>query len=392
MVALSLIVTLPACRKLGLDDTPRVSPDGAPIQLGPKHQPIAQHSSLNTPAARRAAQTGAISPDPASMASITAPANDPYNYYGNNFWANGNGWSATPPATLNAAPPTPQAMPPMAYYPPVNPALPPLSALSQPSTFAMGSPAMQMPQQIPQQQAYNPYAPAPAYNPVGSFGMQQTPPAPQQFANPDFPQLQDTPNSPFYRSQQEIAGDIASLQNQSLGNGWQNTPSYPTSPAGNFSQPVALQDNFGYQQPQNNNYGGGYNPNMQPNYANGMDNGYSQSASLPQNLPPFGAQQGGAGMNNGYGGNPYDSSAFVPPAPVAGVAEAPAMTQDWDRNAYNQQGGGSAYGTNANNQPLQLQAPYGSGRQAPALPSSRYQGRSTNRGAAMPATMDYGGY
>lgn len=424
MCALSLLISMPACRKLGLDDSPRVMPNGEMPPVGPKRQPMAQHSSINTPEAVRAAQTGAISADPSSMASVSAPVNDSFAaaYSGNNFWANGAGWSATPPATpVNAAPPTPQMAPsamiqpqpmsPMTSYGygapspmMMNPTLPSMAALApQPSPF--GNSFGGMNQGMPmQQQAFNGYGnAAPQFNPVGSFGMQQTPPAPQQFGGnqmampqqQEFPQLQDTPNSPFYRSQQEIAGDINSLQNQSLGYGWQNTPSFPTSPAGNFSQPVALQDNYN---------GGGYDTGSYAGggYGNG---GYGQDPAM--------ASQGGYGTNNGmnpqlapppsfnstpdlFGGQQpqsFDSAGFVPPAPIAGVSDAPiAAAQDWDRQAYaGQQGGNSAYSAN---QPLQLQAPYGSGRNPNSfLPNSRYQGRNAgHRANAVPATLDYGGY
>ncbi len=401
-VAIAFLTTLPACRKLGLDDAPRTMPNGAPASsLGPKRQPISQHSALNTPEASRAAMRGAVSPDPAAMASMGST--DGYSAYaGNNFWANGNGWAANPQSlqTMNSAAPTQQMQPPMmmqqqqpmaAYAQPQPPmqmpqqqafaapqqpmfapqqqqqqqpqmmqqqnGLPPISALRQPSS-GFGAPAAA----IPQQQAYNQY--------------QQTPQTsmPQNMGNSGFPKLQEIPNEPFYRSSQEINNDVNSLQSQSASNmlgqnldGWQNTPAYPsaTPQPPMAPQPVALQDNYN-----NNQYGQ-------------IENAFGGASA------PMSGSDDFAYGNQQNSGN-YDSAGFVPPAPVAGVSDTPMAAQDWDNGAY---GGGNQGGANNNagmNQPLQLQAP--NSTQPSFLPSSRYQGRSAsnNRAAAVPATMNYG--
>lgn len=426
--AVSLALALSGCHKMGLDDTPRTVPEGAPVNLGPKRIPAAQRSdSQNTPEANKAMARGLLSPDPASQmvpqrqASIQQPGDNYGGYSDNNFWVNGSGWSSTPPGGVtNAAPPSPQPRPPIfpqqarsmmspmiqppqqqmpqqqayAPMPPQQPqlqyqqspmaGLPPLSALTQ-----------QPPYQLPQQQA--------AATPPMMMQPQPQPPyyGQQMAANQppaEFPQLQEIPAQPYYRSNNEIAADIAELQNQSqmaqmyqqnqMQNQQMSAPQPPRyAPMGAQqgvvqASPVALDDSVYYSASQ-------VQPQSQMQAYN------QQPPALPASLPtqpaaPFNAirpmpaaQSADAGWGGGAAyasAGTFSDAAFVPPAPVAGVADAPVMAQDWDTSAY--RGGGSQQASAA---PLQLRMPSGAGQ---FLPNSRYAGRHPARTPQAP--MGYG--
>ncbi len=399
--ALAVLMALPmgGCRKLGLDESPRTMPDSSPENLGPKRVPVNQHSSVNTPEAIKAAQTGAISPGPSDMASVPSvapepqqpmqatPVMDEYSSYADgNFWSNGDGWSSNPPLNSRAAPPTPQYQPTAQQIPQQMPQqLPPLQLLRQPQrdTFASSqgfsaSPMMPpAPAMLPVQSPYpSPYAPG-----MPTAQVQPT----------DFPSLQEVPGQPYYRSNMEIAQDIADLQNQS-----QSAMMYQPPMAQGYGAPQDYGQGYGMPQmqapapmmpmasPQTPAMGApNYYADAAPSYpAYGQqppmqtaDAGWNAgSPAMPSyQQPPMATDQGQyvtssypsayAPMGNA---SAYSASAFVNPAPVAGVSDMPVAAQDWDSSAYR---GGMRPAA-----PVELRMPH-SGIQQPLLPESRYTGQ-----------------
>lgn len=400
-LACAVSVTGSGCRKLGFDETPRTIPADVPANLGPKRAPEAQHSEkLNTSAAEMAAARGLLSPDPAMNLPTAAPQPQPVAlqqpadsfgaYADNNFWVNGAGWSNTAAAMpTNAAMPSPQMQPPMMmaqsqfhpqfepqyqqqYQPQpqmqVQPYLPPMAALSAaPSPYQISPQLMGTPMQAP-----SAYAP-PYGGAMQELPLQLTPPPAMAMNQPnmDFPQLQEVPTQPYYRSQNEIAADIADLQNQAQmaqtyqAPQQQYQPPYQQQQAQMQPQPP-LQLTPPVQASPVAMDGAGYYSSAQSYAAipssQGVQQAYAQPQSPLQLTPPPAVAMA-----------PMEA-AFVPPAPVAGVAEAPVMTQDWDRSAY----GGAA------SAPVQLRPPVSP--QAQALPSSRYTGR---RQPSIPGTYSF---
>jgi hypothetical protein len=398
-VSLSLLMMAgtSGCRKLGYDESPRTIPEDVPANLGPKRVPAAQQSeSQNTSAATNAMAQGLISPDPAGQMVASAPPpvmQQPADSYGayadNNFWANGAGWSNAPSSVpINAAPPSPQ-MPPqmmqqpqMAYAPPMQQpmmmqppqyALPSLPAYNAPAPYQIPQQAMmqQPPMQIQQPSMQMPPMQSQMPSPYGAPQMAMNPPM-------DYPQLQEIPNQPFYRSNSEISADIADLQGQSQmaqmyqPNPWlsqampssQLPPVQLTPPQAVQASPVGMDNSQYYGE----NYGQPPQAYSQPQQAYAQQQAPNPFGlpSAPLNAPVWDNSYPTASAQQSPMTAPMEA-AFVPPAPVMGVAEAPAATQDWDRGAYGV-GTGSQQAASG---PLQLRMP-----NSPSfLPSSRYSGR-----------------
>lgn len=368
--SLFLTLSLSGCNKLGMGE-PRVMPDNAPVLLGPKRAPDGQHSSQNTPEALRAMASGAVSPGPSDMAALPRPimpqeqpqqqpqpvmqetamvdAYDPYS--ASNFWSSSTGWSSNPAVLNNTRAAAPTIQPPPVVQPMMQmqapsspPSLPPMQLLRQQ--------AVQQPQVQPMPVPAQRYAARPALMPVQSpYPSAMMAPTPQA----EFPQLQEVPQPPYYRSNVEIASDLNELQSESQAASMyqQLSPSYGQSYEQSYQ---------GYDQ--------GYpHPAPAPQLPQLRDQGMAQPVALSNpnfytSAPasPYGMPVEAAWNNP----SAYSASAFVPPAPIAAVPDAPVLAQDWDSRAY--AGGNPGRGVSA---PVELRMPYALNGQH-FLPDSRY--------------------